>query len=164
MESLESLATMIDSHRDWWRFPQEGPVKGFMGDAPLFIVGDQPSTSEWAQSHPNRRAFYDRLPRVGAADAHLTDLYKRRGKSNELRQNLPTDFAQHLAVFRCELNLIKPTLVVALGGLTRELLSRHVPEVRPILRTMWHFAYPVRYGRLDEYEANMRSALKDWTR
>jgi hypothetical protein len=144
LDQLREMATLIDSHSDWWRFPEEEVVKGFIGRDRLFIVGDQPSTSAWEFWHPNRRAFYDLLPCVGAADAHITDLYKRRGRAGSLRLELPLDFGEHLKFFRKELALLKPTRVVALGDLAYRLLSRHVPEVRPLLGRMWHFAYVVR--------------------
>jgi hypothetical protein len=156
---LVELATTIDSHPDWWRFPEEPPIRGFLGKDPLFFVGDQPSTSSWDPSHPNRRAFYGLLQQVGAPNAHLTDLYKKRGRSGALKAGLPSDFGMHLELFREELTIIQPTRVVALGQHAYDLLSTHVPEVRPILIQTWHFAYPVRYGRVAEWEANVRAAL-----
>lgn len=156
---LEELAKIIDSHPDWWRFPTQEPVKGFMGTGKVFIVGDQPSTNPWPESHPNRRAFYGILPRIGAASAHLTDLYKRRGKAGALRSGLPSDFEAHVAFLRRELSIIRPQRVIALGHHAYQLLWDHITEVRPILRKMWHFAYPVRYGKLDQYEANTRKAF-----
>src|SRR4051794_24258962 len=99
---LLTLAEIIDSHPDWWRFPTEDVVQGFLGTDPLFIVGDQPSTSQWDIFNLNRRAFYDLLPKIGAANAHLTDLYKRRGRSGALKDGLPGDFQQHLNFFRKE--------------------------------------------------------------
>ena len=43
----------------------------------------------------------------------------------------------------------EPTRIVALGHHAYRLLSRHVPEVRPMLGRMWHFAYVVRYNKLE---------------
>jgi hypothetical protein len=62
LDRLHEMAALIDSRSDWWRFPEEEIVKGFNGRGRLFIVGDQPSTSSWEFSHPNRRALYDLLP------------------------------------------------------------------------------------------------------
>jgi hypothetical protein len=158
-QQLAQLAAVIDSHSDWWRFPEEATVRGFLGTDRLFIVGDQPSTSPWDASHPNRRAFYGLLVAIGVPNAHLTDLYKKRGRSGTLRSGLPDDFDAHLKFFREELAIIQPTRVVALGQLACDLLAKHVPEVRPMLSQMWHFAYPVRRGRLSEWEANARGAI-----
>src|SRR5207248_2551763 len=89
-----------DSRTGWWRFPEEAVVQGFMGMSWGIHRWRQPSTSPWEFSHPNRRALYDLLPRVGAADAHLTDLYKRRGRAGTLRHWSPQNFSEHLEFFR----------------------------------------------------------------
>jgi len=156
---LHKMAAWIDAQPKWWRFPEEGSVKGFMGMGRLFIVGDQPSTSTWSPSNPNRRAFYDTLSSVGAADAHLTDLYKQRGMAGSLRGELPLDFSEHLQFFRKEVALLKPERVIALGDDTFNLLNRHVPEVRHILGKIWHFAYVGRFQKLQLYPGNMRAAF-----
>src|SRR5206468_1583889 len=93
LAALREMADVIDSRpsNGWWRFPPELAVPGFMGTG-YFMVGDQPSTSDWDYWHPNRRIFYDLLPQVGMAEAHLTDLYKRRGKAGSLRIGIPEDF------------------------------------------------------------------------
>lgn len=131
-----------------------------MGTDPVLIVGDQPSTSAWEYSNPNRRTFYDLLAKVGAGNAHLTDLYKRRGLSGALLEGLPADFAEHLTIFRQEIDILKPKRVVALGHHAYGLLAIHIPEIKPLLMRMWHFAYVVRYNKIARYEANIREALE----
>ena len=158
-EQLVPIAQLIDSHHDWWRFPTQEPVQGFMGTGPVIIVGDQPSTSSWEESHPNRRVFYGLLPTIDAANAHLTDLYKRRGPAGELKRGLPPDFQEHLAIFQQELAILQPHRVIALGRFAFELLNTHVPQVTPMLAWMWHFSYVGRYGKEQQYEANARKAL-----
>jgi len=164
-ERLLELAAVIDGHAHWWRFPLQEPVKGFLGAGPVFIVGDQPSKSQWRSDHPNRRAFYALLEKIGASNFHLTDLYKRRGEPEELKaclppilKPLPPDYPEHLNFFRNEVELLRPTRIVALGNLAQTLLSLHLPDLRPI-RRMWHFSYAVAHGKLDEYEENMRRAI-----
>jgi hypothetical protein len=159
--TLAELAAIIDAHPDWWRFPADGPVRGFLGTGPLFIVGDQPSTSSWESSHPHRRGFYGLLTSLGAGNAHLTDLYKKRGSAGALRNGLPDDFAEHVGFFRRELEILRPTRVVALGNDADRLLRVHVPEIVPKLTKMWHFGYAVRFGRNDEWPDNARAALFD---
>ena len=61
--------------------------------------------------------------------------------------------------FRAEIALLNPTRVVALGHDAYWLLKRYVPELLPILRRMWHFAYVVRYNKTILYEENARAAL-----
>ena len=159
MEELNKMAADIDQRGDWWRFPAEGDIKGFMGASALFFVGDQLSTSPWGPNNKSRRAFYDALLRVGAADAHLTDLFKRRGKSSALLGGLPNDFQEHVTFLRREISLLSPTRVIAVGQLSYDLLTAHVPEVRPILHKIYHFSYIARYNKVAEYEANIRAAM-----
>jgi hypothetical protein len=158
--ALLELGKSISSQNDWWVFPSEGAVQGFMGTDPIFIVGDQPSTDEWPVEHPNRRAFYDTLFKVGLSNAHLTDLYKKRGLSNALENGLPNDFAEHLAVFRNEMKILQPKLIVALGQLAQRLLIQNLPEWGKPIPRIWHFSYVVRAGRESEYEANMRQIIR----
>jgi hypothetical protein len=157
--ALQDLAKEIELHSDNWLFPAQGCISGFFGTGPVFIVGDQPSTSPWPESHPNRKAFYGHLEKTGLADAHLTDLYKRRGLSGQLRDGIPEDFLEHVRTFRREIDILRPTRIIALGLLARRLLYTHVPECRPMLTRIWHFSYVVRYGKIPLYEANIRRAL-----
>jgi hypothetical protein len=71
---LKKLREKIRSHEDWWTFDPEGSVEGFTGPGPVFVVGDQPSTSEWEPGHPNRRLFYGTLEALNIGGAHLTDV------------------------------------------------------------------------------------------
>jgi hypothetical protein len=156
---LLEMALVIDTHPDWWRFPTEKVVEGFLGTDPIFIVGDQPSTSQWSVNNRNRRGFYDALVKIGAANAHLTDLYKRRGSSGELRRQIPDDLQEHVKFFRKEVELLNPTMVLALGDLAYQFLALLTPELKPKLKRVWHFSYAVRYGKLSEYESQLRDAI-----
>ena len=165
-EPLREMSKLIEDRKadGWWQFPREPLVEGFMGTGD-FIVGDQPSTSEWDYSNRNRRVFYDLLSQVGLGNSHTTDIYKRRGKSGTLKERIranepPEDFMKHIEFFRDELALLKPTRVVALGHDAQWLLKRFVPEVLPILSRMWHFAYVVRYNKTALYENNVRVAFR----
>jgi hypothetical protein len=156
---LIELSAIIDGHTDWWQFPPDGPVRGFLGKGPPFLVGDQPSTSAWEPSHPHRREFYGLLERLGAGDAHLTDLYKKRGRAGSLRSGLPNDFAVHIALFREEVALLRPTRIIALGDHAEQLLRAHIPEIVPILTKMWHFGFAVRFQRIREWEQRAHAAM-----
>lgn len=156
--SLEELAVLIDGRPGWWRFPSEPVVRGFFGDGDVFFVGDQPSTSAWPVSDRGRRTFYDSLARAGLGNAHLTDLVKARGRASALADGLPPDFDVHVALLREELALLRPRRVVAVGELCRRLLAEHVPEVRPRLATVQHFAYAARPGRVPDYPSRLARA------
>jgi hypothetical protein len=158
LEAISKLAVEIETCSDNWLFPKEKVVRGFFGIDPIVIVGDQPSKSLWNESHPHRRIYYDTLEKVGATNAHLTDLYKRRGESSSLEEKIPDDFAQHLEFFKRELDIVKPTRIVALGQLAYKLLQANLPGLKD-LGQVWHFAYVYRSGKSHLYEAQMRRAI-----
>ena len=157
---LHTLVSAIDARPDWWRFPEESGVRGFLGDGEVFFVGDQPSTSAWPVADRGRRIFYDGLKAANLGNSHLTDLVKRRGKSSTLKSGLPVDFARHIAFFREELTLLQPRRVVALGRLCERLLREHVPEVVPRLTYVYHFAYAARAGVLRDYTERLDHAAR----
>jgi len=158
-KALSQLAKEITTGQSCWLFPKENEIGGFFGTDPIAIVGDEPSTSSWDRAHPHRRIFYDTLKKVGASNAHLTDLYKKRGYSGGLQNSLPQDFQNHLKYFRRELEIVKPIRVVAIGWLAYNLLRYHLPELNPMLGRMWQFSYVGRSGKSHLYEAHMRRAI-----
>jgi uracil-DNA glycosylase len=162
-EALFNLAKEIGANSDCWLFPTEKEVRGFLGTDSIVIVGDQPSKSPWDESHPHRRIYYDTLKKVGASNVHLTDLYKRRGEPSSLKNLLPhqfpKDFPEHLKFFRREIEILKPTRVVALGMLAYKLLRVYVPELNQDLGQMWHFSYVWQSGKSHLYEAHMKRAI-----
>ena len=158
-EALFDLAKIIQSQKDWWLFPKEDPIQGFMGIDPIFIVGDRPSTDEWPAEHPNRRAFYDTLKKLGLQNAHLTDLYKKRGFSGSLESVLPDDFPHHVNFFQKEIEILRPKLIVALGQLAQRLLIQNVTVWNKTVPRIWHFSHVVREGKELRYESNMREII-----
>jgi hypothetical protein len=159
-KALVKLAECIGSHKDWWLFPTEPLVQGFLGTGTIFIVGDQPSTDPWEITHPHRRAFYELLAAEDAGDCHLTDLYKRRGRAGELRKRtrMPKEFDEHLKIFRKEVRLLRPSVILALGWDAYCLLLMHTPELSSIIKRVWHFG-TVRHGKRVEFQTRLRSAI-----
>ena len=125
----ESLLEISRLHADWWFFPEEPSVHGFLGTGKIFIVGDQPSTDLWPETHPHRRAFYNLLKEESAGDCHLTDFYKRRGFRGELRNGFDpvkhSDYAEHLKVFHWEVEFLRPSTILAMGRIAEQLLKAH---------------------------------------
>ena len=149
----------LDPQERWWTFPSQGPIMGFFGARPLMLIGDQPSTDPWPETHPSRVLLYGTLAKLGAPDAHLTDVIKRRGKSSESCWRLPVDFPLHLDLLRREIDIVQPSRIIALGACAERLLLEHLPEVQKDLRRAWHFAYGTRPGRAEGFEAQLRAAI-----
>jgi hypothetical protein len=160
-EQLLELAMVIrGTTPDCWLFPDENVVQGFLGTGPIFIVGIRPSTSKWDTKNPIRRGFYDLLAKIGAANAHLTDIYKRPGHSEETEVESEEDFQEHLLFFRNEIEILCPTRVVAMGVEASNRLRWHTPELEPIVRMVQHFSRPIRYGKVSQYEPKLRAAIE----
>lgn len=141
---MDALRQFEKSHPyPWWFFPQEDQTKvqGFLGTGKIFIVGDQPSRDGWPFEHEHRRTYYDALAMEGAGDCHLTDFYKRRGLSGELKKGFDrvrhSDFAEHLKVFNWEVNLLRPSTILAMGRIAERLLNQH---------TNYNIKYIVHFG------------------
>lgn len=163
--SLADLATMIGKEiTDGWLFPPEPcGIAGFRGSGRLMFIGDQPSTNEWPECDAGRRLFYGKLLKYGLEDAHLTDFYKKRGKSSALqhwrKHGLPPDWHTiHEPVLDRELEIVNPARIVAIGGLAYELAYHFMPKLRPRLVQMAHFAYGVKPGKLLDFEVSFRLA------
>lgn len=161
-EQLRILEKRIISYGDqWWLFPPDEKrlIKGFLGTGPIFLVGDQPSTSTWNENNPNRILFYSVISALGLQNAHLTDIYKRRGKSSSLCEKLPRDFPEHINIFCEEVSILQPTKIVAMGHLAFSLIQQHLPELKPITRQVTHFA--MRNNNAKSYRDAMEATLDD---
>ena len=156
---LELEAVIRDRIRPCWLFPTEDVVQGFLGTGPICIVGIRPSTNRWDINNPVRRGFYDLLARIGAANAHLTDIYKRPGHSEETEVESEKDFQEHLLFFQKEIEILCPTRIIAMGVEARNRLRWHTPEHEPIVRMVRHFSRPIRYGKVSQYEPKLRAAI-----
>jgi hypothetical protein len=126
-EQLLELASGKDTNLGWWFFPTEDVVQGFLGTDQIFIVGIRPSTQ--TKNNRNCRIFYDLLSKIGASNVHLTDIYKRPAPSRDTEVESEEDFQEHLLFFREEVNILRPTRVIALGKDAYDRLRWHLPEL-----------------------------------
>lgn len=162
MADLASAITKIDNA---WLFPPEpAGVSGFWGLGPLLFIGDQPSTSEWPVCDLGRRLLYGKLLKYGFSDAHLTDFYKKRGESGGLSDwknvGLPPDWATiHEPVLRSEIRIVDPSRIIAIGDLAYQLIFNFMPDLRPRLVRMMHFAHGIRPGKLFDFEFSLQVAV-----
>jgi hypothetical protein len=173
----EALCHIKASHPDtWWFFPEElsdhtdkDSVHGFLGTGKIFIVGDQPSCSDFSYEHEHRRAFYNLLKEEWAGDCHLTDFYKRRGCCSELKNGFDPirhrDSIEHMEVFRREVELLRPSTILAMGRIAECLLKTY---------TDYSIKFIVHFGvmgyakderdklvKRSEFEKSLRSAIRN---
>lgn len=134
-----------------WLFPAVGEVKGFMGTAPVMFVGERPSTrkhfghaDEW---------LYSLLEKYGAANAHLTDIIKSRGR---VKEPYPDDIGLHRRVFDREIEIIKPCLIVAFGQKVYDLLQFSLALLGIKIEQVLHYAHAWRYRKLSRLEDQIR--------
>ena len=133
--------------RDPWFFPSQDGVDGYMGTGPVMFVGQRPSTGggELGGRGPSAvafQAFYASLKRHGFENAHLTDLVKERKKVGALSRE---ELDRNWPFFENELSVVKPVVVVALGGDVLEPLVRRIDRIVPFWRVT-HYAYRYRKG------------------
>jgi hypothetical protein len=88
--------------------------------------------------------FYETLHKVGLQNAHLTDLYKKRGLSSGLERGLPDDFPNHVDFFRKEIEILQPALIVGLGQLAQRLLIQNITDWKRPIPRIWHFSHVVK--------------------
>jgi hypothetical protein len=113
-----------------WTFPaEECGVSGFAGLAGTFVIGEQPSFSPWRPKDKGRRLLYDSLVACGAAQAHLTDIVKSRGKKKEWQGWSTERLRPHIDLLCRELKELQPQRLIFLGDSPRDcslLTSRNV--------------------------------------
>jgi hypothetical protein len=89
----------------------------------------------------------------------LTDFFKRRALAGEPSEAIlgEKDFDEHLQVFHREIELLRPSTILTMGD-AYELLKTHANFSIRITKVM-HFG-AVRYGKLVEFQARLRSAIR----
>ncbi len=96
-----------------WLFPQRGAVSGFLGTAPIVLVGWRPTWSTFPNEGANK-LFYEILTELGLENAHLTNAIKSRGHKDEPD---PSNLALHEEIFARELEILNAShCVVTMGG------------------------------------------------
>ena len=164
LDQLEKLNAQIErTLSDSWVFPTYGNVKGFLGTIDVMFVAERPSTGKF----PSRSdlLLYATLEKYGVADAHLTDVIKTRGKGGE---PYPDDIEPHRKVFKSEIEIIKPCLVVVFGQKTYDLLESwglryKLEKSGTVVRQVWHYSY-TRRGKDKEigFDNQIRQMLEKY--
>lgn len=114
IQLLHKLEQRINTEvQDPWLFPQRGAVSGFLGTAPIVLVGWRPSWSSFPNEGANK-LFYEILTEFGLENAHLTNAIKSRGHKDEPD---PRNLELHEEIFIRELEILNASHgVVTMGG------------------------------------------------
>jgi hypothetical protein len=141
--------------KDAWLFPQRGAVSGFLGTAPIVIVGWRPAWSTFANEGANK-LFYEILKDFGLENAHLTNIIKSRGHKDEPD---PSNFALHEEIFIRELEILDAWHGVAPMGRSYERVAALISNLgtKPIYRLPMYASMDFGPDRIDIF----RKAIKD---
>ncbi|MCH8901390.1 MAG: uracil-DNA glycosylase family protein [Chloroflexi bacterium] len=159
-QKLAELKTRIEQHfadRQLWFFQdRSGRVAGYLGTELVMFVGQRPSTGQGGFSRlatDGASGFYSLLVEYGFADAHVTDLVE-----DQMKVGIPSDeqVDRNWPFFQEELEIIRPKVVVALGGWVHWILEHRIESLIPIERIM-HYSY--RFIRPPEREKRLREDL-----
>ena len=155
-QQLEHLAQEINAAiPNPWLFPTRGKVQGFLGTGPIMFVGERPSTGNFGG--PADHLLYSLLEKFGAADAHMTDVIKRRGLVNA---PYPDDIAPHRRIFDKEIEIVRPRRIVAFGQKVYDLLQFSLAGSEIKITQVWHYS-KARWGitAAATFEKQMQEAL-----
>lgn len=152
---LEQLQTEIYATIDnAWLFPESEGIGGFLGTGPIMIVAERPSTGTFGSKAD--RLLYSLLGEYGAADTHLTDVIKSRGRVDDA---YPANLAPDKSFFDRELEIVQPKRIIAFGDKVHDMLKFMLAgHGIPVLKT-WHYANGGRWPkRADIFIEQMRNA------
>lgn len=145
IELQAEIYAMIDKA---WLFPSNGNVQGFLGTGPIMIVAERPSTGTFFRT--SDRLLYALMEKYGAANAHLTDVIKSRGKVGD---PYPDDIRADRVFFDRELEIVQPKRIVTFGQKVHNLLQFTLAGSGiPVVQT-WHYAsgrYPNKRAVFEE--------------
>lgn len=138
-----------------WLFPSVGSVQGFLGAGPVMFVAERPSTAG-EFSGPGKSLLYPILEETGAANGHLTDVIKTRGRVDD---PYPDDIATHRHFFDREIEIVCPRVIVAFGQKVYDLLQFSLAGRGIKIRPVWHYSYAARWGKRAEFSTELRNVL-----
>lgn len=123
-QRLKALEEKIKkaTRKETWFYPEYDEVKGWLGTKPIMFVGPNPSCNKFPTRHTD--FFYKQLIKNRFKNAHLTDLIKIRAKNDEADMVIDKTFKKQIKFFKEEIDIIKPKLIVLMGGRTRRKIKK----------------------------------------
>ncbi|MEM3828807.1 MAG: uracil-DNA glycosylase family protein [Conexivisphaerales archaeon] len=138
-------------------------MKGFFGTGKIVFVCERPSTGTFPSGADN--LFYDLLKEYKFEDAHITDLIKCRSNVIEkVEKSFEDDAKECFKHLLEELEILKPTLIVAVDTKVYKYLREHLSELykdKLFEKTMTHYSYAHRFKKREKLEENFKS-VKEW--
>lgn len=153
-DALERLKAEMESEldADLFFFPTRWGVDGFQGTGDVWFVAEKPSTGGFPSRHD--RLLYDTLKANGFEHAHLTDVSKEIGPGAE--DITPAERQRNIPFFERELEILEPTLVVALGEKAENELEWMDATDDVETTRVNHYSWAGRWGKEETFERQIR--------
>lgn len=152
-KNIEAYAK--ESGQEAWFYEEYGGVKGFLGTKDIIVLGLNPSSGKFPSKKD--KLFYNLLKEKGFESAHLTDFIKIRAKNKEVKIKLtanPDLMKKQVGFFSEELSIIKPKLIITIGGECDKLLKQYFPKIEKDCKVIqiFHYSYN-RFHKSSKYKS-----------
>lgn len=119
------------------------------------LVGSNPSRNTFPTRHTD--LFYRELRKNGFQNAHLTDLVKIRAKNSEAVRVIKEYCEEHIKFFEEEIDILKPKLIVIMGGKAKKALGKFGDKYKDIrFDFIYHYSQ-----RIPRYEAKFKKQMEE---
>lgn len=156
-KNLKDLEKRIENstNKEVWFYPEHEKIKGWMGTQNIFFVGSNPSCNTFPTRHTD--LFYRELENNGFEKAHLTDLIKIRATNKEAGEVIKKYFGKQIKFFEEEIDILKPKLIVIMGGKAKKALGKFGDKYKDIrFHCIYHYSQ-----RISRYEAKFKKQIKE---
>ena len=139
-----------------WFFPSYKGVKGYLGIQDIIFLSINPSMGtfpSWVD-----KQYYRQLKRQRFSNAHLTDVFKQRSKDWRKLARDKKATAEAKIFLLEEIRIIKPKLIVLVGGKYKQFYSTLLSGVEIEKFTIRHYAF--RYANKKKLRAKIRKEIK----
>jgi len=146
-ENIERYAKEIN--QEAWFYPEYGGVMGFSGTKDIIFLGLNPSSGTFPSKKD--KLLYGLLKEKGLEYIHITDFIKIRAKNKHV-SNLITNsdlMKKQSDFFSDELFIIKPKIIITIGGQCNNLLKQYFPKIDKCYKVFQIKHYSYRYQSVE---------------
>ncbi len=168
-KNIEEYASSIN--QEAWFYPEYNGVMGFSGTKDIILLGLNPSSGTFPSKKD--KLLYGLLKEKGLEYIHITDFIKIRAKNKHV-SNLITNsdlMKKQSDFFSDELFIIKPKIIITIGGQCNNLLKQYFPKIDKCYKVFQikHYSYRYQpeeslfkeiYVQLDEIKKEYKSLSK----